>query len=322
MENNVALRIPAIDRFRGFAVLFMVFANYSRGVSLIPVWLKHAAPGRGMTVIDLIAPFFIFAISLTYGRSLNRRISRSGTESAVFHFLTRYLAFAGIGFLITALELWFLDCNRGINWGVLQAIGVSGLITLPFLFIPTVFRILAGFILLAGYQWFLLPHWITEITRSPHAGIQGVLGWAAMLILATVIADLFYAPNGRKLLPLSSLFTLVLGLLLSLIVSVSKVQVSASYVLISLGASGFLFHLFQFLPDKESRFPLLEIWGQNPLLLYVGHYLLLAVIVLPGVPEWYTQAPGWLVGTELLMIMGTLSAVGWHMKKMNIFFSL
>jgi predicted acyltransferase len=68
-------RIPSIDQFRGFAILTMVLANYMGGVSLIPAWLKHA-PDIGLTVIDLIAPFFIFAIGLTYELSFHRRIER------------------------------------------------------------------------------------------------------------------------------------------------------------------------------------------------------------------------------------------------------
>ena len=59
-------RISSIDWFRGFAILTMVLANYMGGVALIPAWLKHA-PDVGLTVIDLIAPFFIFAIGLTFG---------------------------------------------------------------------------------------------------------------------------------------------------------------------------------------------------------------------------------------------------------------
>ena len=61
-------RIEAIDQYRGIAIILMVIANYLFDVTTIPGWLKHA-PDIGLTVIDLIAPFFIFAIGLTYGAS-------------------------------------------------------------------------------------------------------------------------------------------------------------------------------------------------------------------------------------------------------------
>jgi predicted acyltransferase len=89
-------RISSIDQFRGFAILMMVLANYTGGASIIPAWLKHA-PDVGLTVIDLIAPFFIFAIGLTYGMSFRRRLIYDGAFKTYSQFFTRYLAIIGIG---------------------------------------------------------------------------------------------------------------------------------------------------------------------------------------------------------------------------------
>ena len=49
--------------FRGLAIVLMILANFLAGAAVVPGWLKHA-PDAGLTVIDLIAPFFIFAIGL------------------------------------------------------------------------------------------------------------------------------------------------------------------------------------------------------------------------------------------------------------------
>jgi len=65
-------RILAIDQFRGFAILLMILADYLNNINSIPAWLKHA-PDVGYTIIDLVAPLFIFAIGLTYGMSFRRR---------------------------------------------------------------------------------------------------------------------------------------------------------------------------------------------------------------------------------------------------------
>src|SRR5512140_710666 len=74
-------RLASIDQFRGLSIVLMVLANYLAGVTLVPAWLRHA-PDIGLTVIDLIAPFFIFAIALTYGLSWSRRRARDGTQKA------------------------------------------------------------------------------------------------------------------------------------------------------------------------------------------------------------------------------------------------
>ena len=123
------VRISSLDQFRGFAILTMVLANYMGAVIIIPAWLKHA-PDIGLTVIDLIAPFFIFAISLTYGLSFRKRYERDGALKTYTQFLVRYLAIVGMGAIISAAETAVGENPSGIDWGVLQAIGMAGLITL------------------------------------------------------------------------------------------------------------------------------------------------------------------------------------------------
>ena len=89
-------RLPGIDLFRGLAIVLMVLANYLAGPAVVPAWLKHA-PDVGLTVIDLVAPFFIFAIGLTFGLSARRRSQRDGWRAAAAHFALRYLALIGLG---------------------------------------------------------------------------------------------------------------------------------------------------------------------------------------------------------------------------------
>ena len=114
-------RLDAVDQFRGFAILWMILANYLNNVRIIPAWLKHA-DDVGYTVIDLIAPLFVFAIGLTYGLSFHRRLERYGPWNTYQHFLTRNLALAGMGYLITIV--WELSGIQppSINWGLLQAL--------------------------------------------------------------------------------------------------------------------------------------------------------------------------------------------------------
>ncbi|HMN59437.1 MAG TPA: DUF5009 domain-containing protein [Anaerolinea sp.] len=83
MHALIRPRIPSIDQFRGFAILLMVLANYLAGVAWIPAWLKHA-PDIGLTVIDLIAPFFIFSIGLTYALAIRRRAAQNGWRAAAW----------------------------------------------------------------------------------------------------------------------------------------------------------------------------------------------------------------------------------------------
>lgn len=197
-------RIEAIDQFRGFSILLMILANYMNNVNLIPAWLKHA-DDVGYPVIDLVAPLFIFAIGLTYGFSFRKRITRDGAWKTYQHFLTRYLALLGIGYLIALV--WELSGIQppSVNWGLLQALGAAGLIALPLIRLSPTWRGVVGLGMLAVYQFLLDRFWLQEVLIAPHNGPWGALSWGAMLILATATADLYHDQRNRQwILPLLS----------------------------------------------------------------------------------------------------------------------
>jgi predicted acyltransferase len=292
-------------------------------VAIIPAWLKHA-PDIGLTVIDLIAPFFIFAIGLTYGLSFNRRVERNGVFPTSMHFLTRFLAIIGLGAIISAAETATGQNPSGIDWGVLQAIGMAGLLTMAVIRLPSIYRWVIGFALLAIYQLVLDRFWLDVVLRSPHGGLFGSLGWTSMLILSTALADLFHDKGrSRKLFPWASALVLAVGIALVYISPVSKHRVSAPYVLISLGISALLFAIFHWFSERyRINIHFLTAWGKNPLVLYFLHYLIIGLFFLPGLPILYAGAPLWLVLVEIVVLLGGVTAVAYWMDRKNIVVAL
>jgi predicted acyltransferase len=324
MEKNVqSSRISSIDQFRGFAILTMVPANFMVPILAIPAFLKHA-PDIGLTVIDLIAPFFIFAIGLTYGLAFNRRLTRDGAFRTYSYFFTRYLAIIGLGAIISAGETALGMNPSGIDWGVLQAIGMAGLVTLIVIRLPSIYRWLIGLGILVIYQ-IVLDRFLLSLTlRSPHGGLFGSLGWSAMLILGTALADLFHDAGGkRKFFFWASAVILAVGTGLAFLTPVSKHRVSSSYILISLGVSALLFLLFHWLSERfHWRFRLLDVWGKNPLVLYFLHYVLIGIFFLPGIPAIYTAAPLWLALLELAFLLVAISLIAFWLDRKKIVIAL
>ncbi len=321
--NDARQRLESIDEFRGFSILLMVLANYLADPHVVPAWLKHA-PDIGFTVIDIIAPMFIAAIGLTFGASFRARLVRDGRRATIEHFVFRNLALIGIGALLTVLEnVWGLTA-AGSDWGVLQAIGFAGLIALLFIAVPARLRWLAGLLLLVAYQLQLNSFWLVSVLSSTHGGLEGALSWGAMLVMATALGDLFHdVSKGRRWFPAASAGVLVLGLLLAFIVPISKNRVSASYVLIALGASDLIFWCFHMFDERFGRsIPILREWGRNSLLLYVMYGVLLGIFVAPRIPGWYELAPVWLVVLQALFIVGTLSWVGWVLDRRHFYVAL
>jgi predicted acyltransferase len=311
-------RIPAIDQFRGFAIILMVLVNYLSGIQTIPAYLKHV-PDIGMNFPDLGAPVFIFAIGLTYGMSFRRRRAQDGLPAALGHFLRRYLAFIGIGAVITAGQTLLGRELELMDWGVLQAIGAAGLLTLIVIWLPTGPRLFVGLALLALYQTLLDCCWLDLVLGSQHGGLIGSLSWAALLILATVMGDIYQEPGQQRYFPWISLALLAGGFLLAFLVPVSKNRVSATYDLITLGFSGAIFSVFY-----RAKFNLgfFSAWGRNPLLLYLAAFLVTGLFVLPGGPGWYSEAALWLVGIQALILLFSLSALALYLDRQNWVFSM
>ena len=325
-SQNQSGRINSIDYFRGFTIILMIIVNYLSGINCIPGFLKHAND-IGLTITDLVAPAFIFAIGLTYKLSFDKRMARDGRKKTYYHFSLRFLAFVGIGAFFTGGAAIVAVNEANGAWGVLQAIGAAGLITLLFIRMNTIARFAIGLGLLALYQIMLDYFWLDQVLNSEQGGLPGVISWGALLVISTALADLFHK-QGRSarhltVYALSSLAVLLAGILLSLLFAVSKHRVSISYVLISIGASALFFLLF----DLFSRFTkikpvLLQWWGSNPLLMYLIHMILLGVTFLPGNEVWYYGAPLWSALLQLAGFFTILCAIAWwlHRKKISLSF--
>ncbi|XP_050982366.1 heparan-alpha-glucosaminide N-acetyltransferase [Labeo rohita] len=57
-SKSKSSRLKSLDTFRGFSLTVMVFVNYGGG----GYWFFHHAPWNGLTVADLVMPWFVFII--------------------------------------------------------------------------------------------------------------------------------------------------------------------------------------------------------------------------------------------------------------------
>jgi hypothetical protein len=140
-----------------------------------------------------------------------------------------------------------------------------------------------------------------------------------ILILATVLADLYHDPNQRRFFPWFSLASLLAGFILAIWIPVSKNRLTASYDLITLGFSGLTFSIFYLL---NFQLDLFIAWGRNPLLLYLLAFLVTGLFVLPGVPWWYATASYWLIGLQVAIMLQILSFIAIYWEKRKFIFSM
>ena len=299
----------AIDRLRGALVVLMVVGDYLSGVHAAPAFLKHA-PDVGFTIADSVAPAFVFVIGLNFGPSFWRRM-QGGATGAHQYFILRYFALIGIGAVISAGAT---IASEPTDWGVLQAIGVSGVIALLFIRLPTWARFLIGVLLLWGYQYLLDTSMLSTVLHSVHGGLFGSLSWAALLVLSTAVADVWR--KGLFPFVLCCSFLVIAALVTVVLVPVSKHRVSLSFVMMTLAISAVVFLVV----DRVSRAGfrragILCWWGENALVLYLLHLVVLAAFVTPPITWWYVQAPAWLVALQLAVNLFTLSVAAWWLHR-------
>lgn len=115
-EAKESKRIKSIDRFRGFCVFCMLIFQFLKNFPSLGILSRLADHSLengivilpGMTLADIIAPAFIFAIGLTFTLSFNKWQKLYGTKMAIVHYLERALAIIGLG---TFLDL----CNKVLD---------------------------------------------------------------------------------------------------------------------------------------------------------------------------------------------------------------
>ena len=201
-----------------------------------------------------------------------------------------------------------------------MAIGAAGLLTLLVIQLPAVARAAIGCGVLLVFQLAcnLFPALGDMVFEGDHGGFIGALSWGAMLILATAVID-FYNRGVKPFLPGVGALSLLAAASL-LLAPVSKHRVSASYVLISVAICAALYFAID-LVSKRLPFQsdVVIWWGENPLLLYILHLMLVG---LARAPFGFAEKPllhGLL--TTAAMLTG-ISLVAWALHRKELRFSL
>ena len=294
-------RYLSIDLFRGLAIVGMVFVNILSEFDNTPKWSKHAVD-YGLTYVDLIAPFFIFAIALTYKMSFDRYLKREGYVKTYTRYVVRYGALVGFG-TIGSLSVF---TTEGImfSWGVLQAIGYAGIFTLFFIILPRIVRFVIGIGTLVSYQFILnisvevegVLMTLADLNLlDEHGGVIGGIGYAALMLIGTAIIDIFGERRKITILISGIVFSIIGTTIhyiwkfydVPLYGGLSKERMTPSYVCLTLGLGAVLFWLIWYLFDEKAitkgKSKILQPIGKNALFLYILHplFILLATLYLP-----------------------------------------
>src|SRR6202142_3799571 len=99
-------RVVSIDIFRGLTMAGMMFVNALAEVRGLPWWTYHAhAMEDRMTYVDMVFPFFLFAVGLSLPISVDRRLKRKPSLPGLWlHVALRVIGLVPLGIILANAE--------------------------------------------------------------------------------------------------------------------------------------------------------------------------------------------------------------------------
>lgn len=342
-------RLLSLDVFRGLAVIGMIFVNsvsvfhYGASVPAYDIFLH--APWAGLTIADLVFPFFIFMVGVSLPFALSGVKETAPTRGLILKLLKRSALLFLIGL---ALTLSFADWSEPIRLlGVLQRIGITFFGAAIF-FIGYGWRGQLGLIviILVGYhflqmipipdgetnllepglnysnwfdRYFLGDHVFARNAPAPYEpeGLLGTLPSIAQALMGA-LTGMYIRHRGAGTVLLrhmcfTGLILTILGFALSGIHPIVKATWSSTFVLTTSGMALLVFAILIWMLDiKGWRGPLTrfgQAFGINAITAYVVHTYLMGPVLLNPVTTGMQDSLAALMSPTLAMLLPVVIVV-------------
>lgn len=104
--RTTAPRVDSIDIFRGLTMAMMIFVNALSDVRGLPWWTYHAhANDDLMTYVDMVFPFFLFAVGMSLPLSIAQRLKRNPSLLSMWgHVAIRVIGLIVLGEILANAE--------------------------------------------------------------------------------------------------------------------------------------------------------------------------------------------------------------------------
>ncbi|TSA87826.1 DUF1624 domain-containing protein [Deinococcus detaillensis] len=196
---TVKRRLVALDAWRGMTILLMLLVNNVSLGQYTPAQLVHASWDGGLTLTDLVFPWFLFCAGASIPFSLGRRTESRWwpNQDTIIKLFQRAIPLYLVGALLTSVE------NKSLIWGlgVLQLIALASLCAGLFARFPSLWRLGVALGLLLVYRFFLLSAPFSETENAVQQlndlflsgiglrGLTSVIPATALVLLGSVAAQ-------------------------------------------------------------------------------------------------------------------------------------
>lgn len=206
-RKNNSSRFIEIDMIRGFALSLMIIGHILWDLDyfkVIPInngfysFLQQIVPQMFFVILGV-------GIIVSYKK---KRLTPKNQNKYYKHLMKRGLKIMGLGVLLSIFSLIFIP-GRPIYFGVLHCIGLSIILSIPFLKYRFLNLLFAVFILLVGYlfsgYYIQNPNIIHLIIGLHQENIWmytvdyfPIVPWFGVMLLGLIIGDILYCGDKRR----------------------------------------------------------------------------------------------------------------------------
>lgn len=118
-------RYLSVDALRGLAILLMVLSGSIAFGDVLPAWMYHAQvpPPKhvfnsdipGITWVDLVFPFFLFAMGASVPFALNKKLVTQGEVNLSLHIIKRYFLLVIFAIFTFNSRAWVISTEPGLR---------------------------------------------------------------------------------------------------------------------------------------------------------------------------------------------------------------
>lgn len=295
-------RLASLDAFRGLTILLMLVVNNIALDRYTPDQFLHAKWNEGVTLADLIFPWFLLCVGTAVPFSL-RAQREKGYARWMLKAFTRTLLIFAVGLIVDSA----IQQKPFFGMGVLQLIALAYGVAALFAFLRVRYRLAVASLLLIAYGGAImylpvpglgapafqedlnLLKWLND-NHLRHLGLAGILSTvpaAALVLIGSAAGQLLAGRDTRAAMKVLGLFVggillAVVGWYWSLALPFNKPVWTSSYILFTAGLGCILQAVFYALldvPKKGWAGYSLIVFGSNAVLAYAGAILVKVMIL-------------------------------------------
>lgn len=142
-------RFWELDVLRGLTVIIMIFYHSVWDVAFFNLYPVNVLSSGWQTFARGIATSFTFILGISLTLSYQRAVRHTGQTSLFPKYLQRGLMIFGLGMVITVATYFFIGANGFVIFGILHLLGLSVILSYPFLKLNRWLNLTAGLSVIA-----------------------------------------------------------------------------------------------------------------------------------------------------------------------------